>query len=50
MPLAPGPGNADGSEKHTWWWWILVVIAAITGKSVYDLEKKKRNATDDKEQ
>ena len=34
-------GNGSGEEKQPWWWWILLVIAAITGKVVYDKNKKK---------
>ena len=42
-PLAAGIGK-DGIRN--WWWWIAAAATAITGKGVYDHQRRKGTAKD----
>ena len=47
VPLASGGTAKDGIRN--WWWWIAAGVAAITGKGVYDNQRRKpaKNKSDD---
>ena len=38
-PLAANGKAADGLK--TWWWWIAAAVAAVTGKGIFDRQRRK---------
>ena len=44
-PLAANGKAADGLK--TWWWWIAAAVAAVTGKGVFDRQRRKAVENDE---
>jgi hypothetical protein len=43
----PKADNVKADGVKSWWWWLAAAAAAVTGKGVYDRQRRKATDSDD---